>query len=193
MSRLADKLADLVVHTGVVPESAHAMYQFGFQIGLEMISCFSVGFAIAFFLHMIPEFLVFMTIFISLRTYAGGLHLEKFWTCFLCSVMVQTVTLLASRIVQFPVWWTWGIIIICSGVIMIISPIENEGHRLDIEEKKYFRVVVIKILLILLGIATVLTVLKVEGYVSLIALTLIVVAISQSIEMWKCGKNGSHD
>ena len=39
---------------------------------------------------MIPEFVVFTGIFMLLRTYAGGVHLNSFGTCYVCSVAVQT-------------------------------------------------------------------------------------------------------
>lgn len=78
MKKLADKLADFIVQEGAVPEQAYAVYQYGFQIGLEMLLCFLICLIISIYINMIPESIIFMIIFILLRTYAGGLHMEKF-------------------------------------------------------------------------------------------------------------------
>lgn len=77
MKCLSEKLTDYVVKTGVVSEESYAIYQYGFQIGIEMMSCFLVCFGIAVYLRMIPEFLVFTGSFMLLRTYAGGVHLNS--------------------------------------------------------------------------------------------------------------------
>lgn len=57
--------------TGIVPVESYEIYQYGFQIGLEMLFSFVVCFGVATYLHMIPEFVVYTGIFMLLRTYAG--------------------------------------------------------------------------------------------------------------------------
>ena len=78
MRRLSEKLTGYVIKAGTVSEELYAVYQYGFQIGLEMLCCFMVCLCIAVYLHMIPEFIVFTGIFMALRTYAGGVHLNSF-------------------------------------------------------------------------------------------------------------------
>ena len=77
MKYLSEKITDYVIKTGAASEESYAIYQYGFQIGLEMVSCFLTCFCIAIWLHMIPEFVVFTIVFMLLRTYAGGLHLNE--------------------------------------------------------------------------------------------------------------------
>ena len=94
MEWLSEKLTKYIVRTGAVSSELYAVYQYGFQIILEMLSCFLVCLGIALYLHMIPEFFVFTGIFMLIRTYAGGLHLNSFGACFICSVAVQTAVLI---------------------------------------------------------------------------------------------------
>ena len=94
MEYLSKKLVDYVINVGAVPEESYAVYQYGFQIGLEMILSFGVCFWMAIYLHMIPEFVVFTGIFMLLRTYAGGVHLNSFGACLTCSATVQTLSLI---------------------------------------------------------------------------------------------------
>lgn len=103
MKWLSEKLTNYVIKTGVVSKELYAVYQYGFQIGLEMFCCFTACFIIAIYLHIISEFIIFTGIFIMLRTYAGGIHLNCFGSCLICSVVVQTVALLISITYQFPI------------------------------------------------------------------------------------------
>ena len=78
MKQLSEKIAKYVIKTGVVSPELYVVYQYGFQIGLEMLCCFVTCLSIAIYMHMIPEFAIFTGIFMLLRTYAGGVHLNSF-------------------------------------------------------------------------------------------------------------------
>lgn len=107
MKYLSERITTYVIKAGAITEESYTIYQYGFQIGLEMISCFIVCLGIAILLHMIPQFIVFTTIFILLRTYAGGVHLNSYFGCFICSVAIQTLVLLVNDqyIIPLPVSW----------------------------------------------------------------------------------------
>lgn len=93
MKQLSEKITEYVIKTGAVSSESYDIYQYGFQIGLEMLCCFVTCLSIATYMHMIPEFAIFTGIFMLLRTYAGGVHLNSFGSCFICSVTVQTMAM----------------------------------------------------------------------------------------------------
>ena len=147
MKYLSEKITDYIVKVGAVSEESYAIYQYGFQIGLEMISCFLVCFGISICLHMIPQFFVFTGIFMLLRTYAGGLHLNSYLGCFMCSLITQTIILLITTryTIILPVAWT---IIWSSAVLILINaPVETKNRELDEDEKKYCKKITTKILI----------------------------------------------
>lgn len=181
MKKLADKLADFIVQEGAIPEQAYAVYQYGFQIGLEMLLCFFICLIISLYINMIPESIIFMTIFILLRTYAGGLHMDNFISCLLCSAVVQSSALLLNRYYQFSIIQAWIIIACCSVVIIWLSPVESINRILEDIEKKYFRERTKKILLGIFLFAAFCTVVGLGKYVSLIAEIMIIVLVSQYI------------
>lgn len=190
MKCLSEKLTDYVIKTGVISEESYAIYQYGFQIGIEMLSCFLVCLGIGIYLRMIPEFLVFTGSFILLRTYAGGLHLNSFTRCFICSVFVQTLVLLISKqyTILLPIAW----VIILGGSILIwrIAPVENINRELDIDEKVYCKRVTVKVLSGIIAFVLVCTLLGMDNMVSLISVTILIVLISQyiGIEKYKIEK-----
>lgn len=178
MRQLSERLTRYVIKAGAVPEELYAVYQYGFQIGLEMLCCFVTCLAIAIYLHMIPEFIVFTSIFILLRTYAGGVHLNSFFACFLCSVTVQTAVMAFSCIYKLPIAAAWSVILICGALIARLSPVESQNWKLDDDEKRHCRKVTIKIVAGIVLFAIGCTLAGIYGIVSLIAMTVLVVFVS---------------
>ncbi|MFQ8655471.1 MAG: accessory gene regulator ArgB-like protein [Mediterraneibacter gnavus] len=190
MKCLSERLTDYVIKTGVVSEESYAIYQYGFQIGIEMLSCFLVCFGIAIYLRMIPEFLVFTGSFMLLRTYAGGVHLNSFTRCFICSVFVQTLVLLISKqcTILLPIAW---VIILCGSILVCgLAPVENINRELDKEEKAHCKKVTVKILSGIIAFTLICTLCGMDNMVSLISMIILVVLISQyiGIEKYKIEK-----
>ena len=51
MKQLSEKIAKYVIKTGVVSPELYVVYQYGFQIGLEMLCCFVTCLSIAIYMH----------------------------------------------------------------------------------------------------------------------------------------------
>lgn len=185
MKYLAKKLADYVINVGAVPEESYAVYQYGFQIGLEMILSFGVCLGMAIYLHMIPEFVVFTGIFMLLRTYAGGVHLNSFGACLTCSAIVQTLTLLINNKFKFTTTNAWFIILASAISIVKAAPVENINKELGSDEKRHCKKVTIKNLVGIIIFAVCCTIGNGNNMVSLIAMTILVVLISQYVGMIK--------
>lgn len=185
MEYLSKKLVDYVINVGAVPEESYAVYQYGFQIGLEMILSFGVCFWMAIYLHMIPEFVVFTGIFMLLRTYAGGVHLNSFGACLTCSATVQTLIFLINNKFKFTTINAWVIILASAILIAKAAPVENINKELDSDEKIHCKKVTIKNLVGILIFAGCCTAGNRNNTVSLIAMTVLVVLISQYVGMIK--------
>lgn len=181
MERLSEELTKYIIKAGVVSEESYAVYQYGFQIGLEMLCCFITCLAIAVYLHMVPEFIVFTTIFILLRTYAGGVHLNSFWACYFCSIVVQTLVLIISDIYQLPIVGAWTIIIIGNALILKYAPVQTMNRELNDNEKLHCRKITIKIVLGVFIFAGSCALSGIYKMASLVAWTVVVVWLSQYI------------
>lgn len=185
MKRLSEKLTGYLIKTGAVSAESYAIYQYGFQIGLEMLCCFVVCLGIAIYLHLIPEFAVFTVIFMLLRTYAGGVHLNSFGACFICSVVVQTLTLLFDSKYKFTITNALLIILVSAILILKAAPVESINRELESDEKEHCKKVTMKILIGVFIFAGCCTTAGVDNMVSLVALTVLVILISQYVGVVK--------
>ena len=185
MKWLSEKLTRYVIKAGAASEELYEVYQYGFQMGLEMLCCFGICFAIAIYLHLIWEFLISTGIFMMLRTYAGGVHLNHFISCFLCSITVQLAILLLNDKYQFSMNISWFIILISSVLIWRFAPVESINRELDREEKVHCKRVTLKVMIALLLLTGYFTFINDSKIVSLIAFVVAIVFISQCIGIIK--------
>lgn len=191
MKWLSEKLTQFVVDSGAISKESYTVYQYGFQIGLEMLCCLTVCSAIAIYLCMIPEFIVLTFSFMLLRSFAGGVHLNSFWKCFICSVTVQTLILVLNNLYRFSIGNAWEIIILGGILIFELSPVQNVNRELDDDEKAHSKKAVMKILSVLLFFSGCCTFINNNKMVSLMAFIVLTVLISQcaGIVKYKIEKN----
>ena len=185
MKQLSEKITKYIIKTGAVSPELYVVYQYGFQIGLEMLCCFATCFGIAIYMHMIPEFVVFTGIFILLRTYAGGVHLNSFGACYICSVAVQTLVMYFNNKYKFTVSIAWVLILMSAILILKAAPVESINRELDNTEKEHCQKVTMKILMGVIAFAICCTVGLIQDMLSLIALTSFIILISQYVGILK--------
>ncbi len=185
MKRVAEKLATYIVNSKKSSEEDFIIYMYGMQIGIEIILCMIVSFGISIYLHCFFEFMLFISIFVLLRTYVGGLHFEKFGICFLCSNIVQVGILFMNKVYQFPLIISWSIIVIGGMLLGITAHIENVNRMLDLDAKRYCRKNLSKILIGLVVFIGFLTLFGKDKYISLVAYTLLVVVSSAALGIVK--------
>lgn len=181
MKRWSKKLVRYIIEAGVASEELAEIYQYGFQMGLEMLVCFSVCFILALCLHMIPQFIVVSIIFILLRSYAGGIHLSSFGACFVCSVFVQTAILIVNDFYVSSLKISWFVIGISTILIWLATPIGNINREMSNAEKGHCKKVIQKSLIGIIVVSAILTILNMKKAISLVAITVLVVLISQYI------------
>lgn len=115
------------------------------RYGLELIflkaSFFFVVFALAFVYEKLLETIVFLVLFIPLRSVGGGYHADSRIKCFLMSISMIIIVVFGMKYCQK--FEMQALLIIMdlyfSVFIWIKAPIDSENKRLDIEECINFR------------------------------------------------------
>lgn len=125
MQILSRKLTAYLICKNAISEDKRAIYQYGFQIGLEVSINTIISIFIAVICHMEIETLVFFLVFIPLRSYAGGLHLDKYISCLICSCMSLLFLLLIVKYIEIANMLSLGIIAISLILIKLISPVKD--------------------------------------------------------------------
>ena len=79
---------------------------------------------------------LFLSLFIPLRVYAGGAHMNSLWKCGICSLAIIIVVGLAFKYDVGGGYMDICLGLLCCGTICILAPQDTEIKRLYPSEKK---------------------------------------------------------
>lgn len=156
------------------------------------MSCLFVSLIIAVLTHHVVEYLVFLAVFMPVRSFAGGFHFDRFLYCFLGSCALIAMTVWLSCFEFLTIRWCAAGIAIMLFMIGNIPPTEHENRNVSDTEKAVFHRILWKILLCIGIGAAVFYIVGSRKYLNLIFLTLLSVLISMiigKVSPWITGRN----
>lgn len=154
MDRIADIITLRLIKAGDINQEDYAIYKHGLQVGMEIIlwilSCLIISFVIGSLLHCI----YIIGVFISLRSYLGGIHFNNYRICYFFSCFVVSLLLIIGNIIKLPI--AAGILIDTFLLVLVycLSSLNANKKNEDREEYNYYRTR-LKINCILIGSITI--------------------------------------
>lgn len=139
MKRAADCLADYLVQTQRVQEEEKEIYAYGLQIVLELVIVVTTIVISAGIMGMPLECLVLLAVFFTIRSVAGGVHLDSFIACFICSEILIVLALAAIRYLRPEMNVMAGISALALVIIKCFSPIGSNNRPVCDWEREVFR------------------------------------------------------
>lgn len=186
MNKVAKTLAEYIVHKGMVDEADTKIYEYGFCIALEVGLFALTSIIIAACLDMPIESILFFVIFTPLRSYAGGLHLEKFGSCFILSCLTYSAILLLVKNFKIPIIISFALLVLSEVVVYFLYPVENMNREVDQEENQYFMSVkLIKFLCVDFFIGIVCIIFSREDFLAELAMIFLLVVLTMLIGKYK--------
>lgn len=157
------------------------IYIYGFQVIVSTIIVTIALFILGLLFNEIKLTVVFMAVFMLLRTYSGGFHCYKFKHCLLISSSILIVELFLKKITSYELKMSICMIFSIAPLIIIckLAPVENENNPLSNSDKiKYGKIT--KVITVMIFLVIVFGTVMVKGlidYFFIMSLTLIAVAI----------------
>lgn len=178
MKKLYEALTGYIIQKGMIEESDREMYEYAFELMAEVGLFAMVCIAIAVYLQMVVEGIFFFLIFIPLRSYAGGLHMETFRSCFCLSCLVFIGVLLSVRNIEISGNFSITVLLLLEFIVYKLYPVENVNRVVDEEESIYFKKKLRLFLFLDFLFAAVCFILGKERYLLLIMTTFLLVVIT---------------
>lgn len=138
MRIIAHKFTDYLIRKNVVDAEKGCIYEYGFQIGLEVCLNTIISIFIAIVCDMELETIVFFYVFTTLRSYAGGLHLNSYSSCMLCSCLSLYVMLLIVKYIDYKTLYCLVIEFISLFLIKVLSPVQDINRPIEQKEMVQF-------------------------------------------------------
>lgn len=155
IEKIALLIVEMQIGIGTIKEKDIKVYQYGYILLIEVVLNIVLSLSVCALLGKINECIVFLCVFIPLRSFCGGYHASKAWQCILLSnFCIISFVLLAEIIALFNISIIWYLVIeICLGVIIIyFAPIESCNNKLTLVQRQYYKkyaqiIIIIEILL----------------------------------------------
>ena len=139
MNFLSKKLTEYILEKGIIEKYNYEIYQYGFQIFLELSLNILCSIIIAVILDMKIECIFFFLFFIPLRSYNGGLHMDRYLSCFLLSCTTLALTLLIVKHFTLDPIFSYLLYAISVFIIIITGPINHPNREVNSEENIRFK------------------------------------------------------
>ena len=136
----------LIAKNAIRAEDAE-LYLYGIQsLGLLLLP-FAVALIFGFVFGVVKESILVVFPFIILRKYSGGYHAKHLWQCCILSTVIIGFSIWVVTVIQLTmvfhlcVWISVASLIIC-------SPVDSEKRRLSPGEKRKYKLIVLRVLII---------------------------------------------
>ncbi len=140
LARLAVKIVNDLVHSGVIKEEDAEIYIYGINQILTSVLNVSSALIIGLIFGVFPEIAVFMAAYIPLRSFAGGYHAKTPLSCYVFSVIMLIVVSIGLKYLHLADWVYYAVLVAATLVVLVLSPVEDRNKPLDeIEQKVYKR------------------------------------------------------
>jgi len=128
----------LLIKNKLIDVKERAVYVFGLESLLLNSSELIIIFIISLLFTDIRFFVTFILVFLPLRLTGGGFHFSKSSVCFISSITMFVIAVLANNI--YPKLYENNIYviftIILAVVLLLIAPVENKSNPLSDHKKK---------------------------------------------------------
>ena len=185
MDKAARTLADYIIQKGTIKEDEREIYEYGFRTAMEAVLCITTCFIISLALHTLMEGVLFFVIFIPLRSYAGGLHLDNFRSCFSLSCLTFFMIMVLGKYLDFSIYIVLITFFLSEMIVYGMYPVENVNRMVDAEENKQFKRKLQQFLLLDGILAVIFAALNQGKYLQTITLTLAMITVKMVIGKYK--------
>lgn len=130
--KISGFITDTLIDGKVIKSEERNLYLYCFGTIIEMSANLLTTLVIGALLHRFIETLIFMLVFIPLRSFAGGYHCEKAESCFILSISVYLTVMLSYKyLCDISAYWIYAICLADFIAVFILSPVVSPNKPLS--------------------------------------------------------------
>lgn len=136
-----DKIICVQVQKGTISEQDISIYKYGYFLLYELFINIVIAVVIGVVTNRWVELLVFLLLYVPLRSFCGGWHADKLWKCTIYSnfmLIILCVTISYEKIYSRPIIM---VLIFIMGIIFIdiSAPVGTQTKPISRKEKKVYK------------------------------------------------------
>lgn len=153
MNYLATRIVNFITEQGVISDDAEVQdfYRYGVEISISSFLNIFLVILVGVIIHHFIESVIFLALFILIRSFTGGYHADTYFSCnlLMCTTFIITVIvnyLISSRLSPLMI-----VVLICITelIVSVLGPIENKNKPIDDSKKTRLKIIGIVITLLI--------------------------------------------
>lgn len=146
--RIAEKYVCRQIQLGLLKKEEREVYVYGYQVLMESALFFAIAICVAILTNSLLNVVIFLSVFIPLRSFSGGWHAKSIWLCAVISgVAIWGAIILLPLIEKIPDVVSFIVEIIIATMIIGLSPVDTDCKLLNCVQKRKYKLVTSLILL----------------------------------------------
>lgn len=135
LNKLAAKISSKMLQRGVISGEMFDIYVYGFELVLSFLFSVAVMLFVGIVTNRILHTILFLLVFITLRSFSGGYHANTYGVCFMVTISVFIVTILLAEYINICWWYYLLLLSVGLPLIYIFAPIEHHNKPLETNDK----------------------------------------------------------
>ena len=139
LERISEKTSDFLIRRGIVSRDSRDVYVYGFALLYSFLINTVVIMSAGIILGKVIETLMFLFIFVVLRSFTGGFHSNSFVLCTVITYSVYTAVMLLStfrvHLVLFGILFVGGFV-----CLFLVAPIEHPNKPISDKKKRQHKI-----------------------------------------------------
>lgn len=135
MNYLVNKILKFITEQNVIDDDIDVQnfYRYGIEISISSMLNIILVLALGILIHHFLESVVFLTLFIIIRSFTGGYHADTYFRCNLLMCVTFLLTVLANVVVSGKLIQPIAILLIAFTeiTVMTLGPIENKNKPIN--------------------------------------------------------------
>ena len=137
-ARVSGHITDRLIAQQAVASEERELYEYGFRQGFTALLNILTAAAVGALFGCMLKALLFLVLYIPLRSFAGGHHARTPWLCYVQSVLMLVAVCLWIRYVPWG-WHEYPMLAAGAGTVFLLAPAEAHSKPLDDIEMKVYR------------------------------------------------------
>lgn len=138
-SKLSGKITEQLIENGTIDSENKEIYSYGveqtFVILMNIVTTLFIGICFG----MLWQSIIFMIIYLPLRSFAGGYHASTVFRCYIFGMVLTITYLFINKYVSETNLIIITLIVIASLMILILAPVETSNKPLDHTELSVYK------------------------------------------------------
>lgn len=169
---IAEKITQKLIASSVIEEGDRELYVYGFFLLTNKILYFLVAAIAGALVGVTVESVVFYIVFMSLRTYAGGIHAKTELQCTILTSIALNMAILGIKYMEQTSCTIIPIGMLISGCLCIalFSPLDTKEKPLEKSEKVHYHSICLFLISVCIALSLILKWLHIDAiYYSIVA------------------------